>query len=87
MPMQTVYVFQPFVRARLKGYVIPGEPQVCKTEAAARRKAIALSAPAVGGIAFSRKVDPEIGEYEDARILEACGTIPPEASDWMTGAD
>jgi hypothetical protein len=52
----------------------------CPTEAAAIRRAETLSRhePNTGAVAFSRRGDPNLGEFEDAVILKAFGEVPDD---------
>lgn len=74
----TYYVALPFVRAD-EGCA-PGEAQECQTEAAAIKRAEAMSrAPVnVGAVAFRRAGDPNIGEFSDAVVLKTFGEVPDD---------
>ena len=77
----TYYVALPFRRGD-DGSLVPGEAQECQTPAAALRRAEILSHVAgnSGAIAFSRKGDPMIGEFGDARLLRKFGEVPDDLS-------
>jgi hypothetical protein len=49
-------------------------------EATAIRRAetMALSEAIAGAVAFSRRGDPDVGEFEDAVILTAFGEVPDD---------
>ena len=72
----TYFVALPFIRTE-EG-IAPGEAQDCPHEAAACRKAEAMShtAPNVGAVAFKRTGTPDIGNFGDAVILKSYGEIP-----------
>jgi hypothetical protein len=73
------YVAMPFMPTE-GGGLAPGQAVECPSEGAAIRRAEAMSrheAPA-GAVAFSRRGDPKIGEFEDAVILKAFGEVPDE---------
>jgi hypothetical protein len=72
----TYYVALPFVRTE-EG-VAPGEAQEASNEAAAIRRAEAMSLdPAnAGALAFKRSGDPNIGNFNDATILKTFGEVP-----------
>jgi hypothetical protein len=72
----TYYVALPFVRTD-EG-VAPGEAQEASNEAAAIRRAEAMSLdPAnAGALAFKRSGDPNIGNFNDATILRTFGEVP-----------
>jgi hypothetical protein len=50
----------------------PGEAEECPHAASAIRRAEALSRrePNVGAVAFSRQGSPDLGEFEDAVVLD-----------------
>ncbi len=54
------------------------EPILAKNEQQARETAESMSERKAGVVAFSRKADPAIGEYEDAIVLVQFGHIPFE---------
>ena len=72
------YVAMPF-RPSESG-LVAGEPMECASEAAAIRHAEAMSCRenCVGAVAFSRRGDPDLGEFEDAVILKTFGTVPDD---------
>ena len=74
MTTLTYYVALPFVRAD-DGTTVPGEAFECPNAASAIVQAEFLSQAAgnVGAIAFSRTGDPDVGRFEDARVLETFG--------------
>ncbi|HEY2532978.1 MAG TPA: hypothetical protein VGJ20_34440 [Xanthobacteraceae bacterium] len=63
----------------------PGQAVECTSAPAAIRRAQAMAADKVnaGALAFSRRGDPNLGEFEDALILKAFGEVP---KDLGTGA-
>jgi hypothetical protein len=72
------YVALPFVR--VEGGLAPGEAVECPYEAAAirRAEAMARTEAIAGAVAFSRRGDPDVGEFEDAVILKAFGEVPDD---------
>ena len=72
------YVALPFVR--VEGGLAPGEAIECPHEGAAirRAEAMASSEAIAGAVAFSRRGDPNVGEFEDAVILKAFGEVPDD---------
>jgi hypothetical protein len=72
------YVALPFVRADLG--LAAGQAVECPHAAAAIRRAEAMahSAQNVGAVAFSRRGNPDIGEFDDAVILKAFGEVPDD---------
>jgi hypothetical protein len=66
----------PFVH--VEGALAPGEAVECPHEGAAirRAEAIARNEAIAGAVAFSRRGDPNVGEFEDAIILKAFGEVP-----------
>ena len=75
MPV-TYFVALPFVETE-EG-VAPGQAHECHSQGLALQQAEALSrtAPNVGAIAFRRTGDPDMGQFEDARIIRTFGTVP-----------
>jgi hypothetical protein len=75
MPL-TYYVALPFVQGD-EG-IAPGQAQGCPSEAAAIRRAEAMShtAPNVGALAFKRTGDPNVGQFNDANLLGSFGEVP-----------
>jgi hypothetical protein len=72
------YVALPFARAE-EG-LIPGHAVECSDEAAAVRRAYAMSRDQAnaGAVAFSRRGSPELGEFEDAAIVKTFGEVPDD---------
>jgi hypothetical protein len=72
------YVALPFVH--VEGGLAPGEAVECPYEAAAIRRAEAMTRneAIAGAVAFSRCGDPNVGEFEDAVILKAFGEVPDD---------
>jgi hypothetical protein len=68
----------PFARAE-EG-LIPGQAVECPDEAAAIRRAYAMSSDQANAraVAFSRWGSPELGEFEDAAILKTFGEVPDD---------
>jgi hypothetical protein len=72
----TYYVALPFVRTE-EG-VAPGQAQEMPSERAAIRRAEAMSRDPVnaGALAFKRRGDLNVGQFEDAVVLQAFGNVP-----------
>jgi hypothetical protein len=72
------YVAMPFIP--MDHGLAPGQAVECPTEAAAIRRAEAMSrhAAIAGAVAFSRSGDPNLGEFEDAVILQTFGDVPED---------
>jgi hypothetical protein len=77
--MMIYYVAMPFTPAD-GGGLAPGQAVECPSEGAAIRRAEVLSRHEghAGAIAFSRRGDPSLGEFEDAVVLKAFGEVPDE---------
>jgi len=77
----TYYVALAFVRA--DDGCAPGEAQECQSEAAAIRRADAMSRDPVnvGAVAFKRAGDPNVGEFSDAVVLKKFGDVPDDLSE------
>jgi len=75
MPV-TYFVALPFVGTE-EG-VAPAQAHECQSYGAAVRQAEVLSrtAPNVGAIAFSRTGDPDVGQFNDAKIIRTFGMVP-----------
>jgi hypothetical protein len=73
------YVAVPFTPAG-DGGLAAGQAVECPQASNAIRRAQAMSCDKAnaGAIAFSRKGDPDIGEFEDAVILQAFGEVPQD---------
>ncbi len=71
------YVAMPFMPTEGGGLAL-GQAVECPSENAAIRRAEAMSRDEAhaGAIAFSRRGDPNIGEFEDAVILKSFGEVP-----------
>lgn len=72
------YVALPFVRADPGGAA--GQAVECPNAAAAIRRAEAMahSAQNLGAVAFLRRGNPDIGEFDDAVILKTFGEVPED---------
>lgn len=77
MASMTYYVVLPFVRNG-EGDLVPGEAIEAQSAAAARLKAQIVAATNAGAIAFSRKGNPDLGEFEPAEILARVGETADE---------
>lgn len=74
----TYYVALPFIP--IEGGLAPGEAIECPNGAAAIRRAQAMAANAAhaGAVAFSRAVNADLGEFDDAVILKTFGEVPED---------
>jgi hypothetical protein len=72
------YVAMPFTP--MDHGLAPGQPAECPSEAAAIRRAEAMSRHAAyaGAVAFSRSGHPNLGEFDDAVILKTFGDVPED---------
>ena len=72
------YVALPFVDA--DGGLAPGQARECAHGGEAIRRAEAMSRDPInaGAVAFSRKGDPNIGEFDDAVVLKTFGRVPDD---------
>jgi hypothetical protein len=77
MTTLTYYVALPFFLTE-DGTIVPGEGVECPNAEVAILQASVLSQVAanVGAIAFSRTGDPDVGKFQDARVLETFGELP-----------
>lgn len=75
------FVALPFTR--LDEGLAPGEAVECANANAAIRRARAMaSSPSnAGAVAFSRSGDPNLGEFDDAVILQTFGDVPADVAD------
>ena len=85
--MMTYYVALPF--QPVEGGLVPGLAVECPHEYGAIRRAHAMSCDKanVGAVAFSRRGDPNVGEFEEAVILKTFGDVPEDfdcASGWSS---
>jgi len=76
MATETVYIFQPFVKAKRGARIIPGQAQQMPSETTARRALERLNDKTVGGVVLSTPVDKLAGEWGEPRILAQAGEIP-----------
>jgi hypothetical protein len=72
----TYYVALPFIKTE-DGELIPGEGKECPSAFSAESQArlLARTPPICGAIAFSRAGDPNVGEFEDAKVLASVGEV------------
>ena len=72
------YVALPFTPG--ESGLAPGEAVECPGETAAIRRAEAMSRHAgnAGAVAFSRRGDPNLGDFDDAVILKTFGDVPED---------
>lgn len=77
MTMQTYFIVQPYLETKRGGLVALPAIQA-KDADHARRLVSRQAGSAAGAVAFSRRVDPEAGEYEEAVVLTRWGRVPDE---------
>lgn len=77
MSAVTYYVALPFLRTE-EGTLVPGEAIEAQNEQQAKSRARAMSVSVAGAIAFSRKGDADLGDFEPAEILARYGDTPDE---------
>lgn len=75
--MVTCFVVQAFQRGK-KGAFIAELPKQARDEAHCVITAERLAEKSASVVAFSRRGDPETGEWDDAVILATYGEAPPE---------
>jgi hypothetical protein len=75
MAAATYYVALPFLWSE-DGELVAGEAQERQSAIAAVRAAQALAATSAGAVAFSRTGDTATGDFSDAEIIRAFGTVP-----------
>jgi hypothetical protein len=77
-PVMIYYGALPF--ARIEGGFAPCEAIECPHAAEAVRRAEAMSRREgiAGAVAFSRRSDPNVGEFEEAEILKSFGDVPED---------
>jgi hypothetical protein len=76
--MVIYYVALPFTC--VEGGLAPGEAVECPHEAAAIRRAYAMSRneTKAAAVAFARRGSADLGEFEDAVILKTFGDVPED---------
>jgi hypothetical protein len=73
----TYYVSIGFTRDEA-GDLVALEPAESQTPGVAISKARSFAATNAGAVAFSRTGDPEVGEFDDAKVLWQSGEIPAD---------
>ena len=81
------YVALPFTP--VDGGLAPGQAVECPHADAAIRRAHAMSRDPVnvGAVAFSRRGDAELGEFEDAVVLKTFGQVPDDLTAPVSGPE
>jgi hypothetical protein len=74
----TYYVAMGFERDEA-GDLVALDPLEAQSSTQAISRARVLAATKAGAIAFSRTGDPDVGEFEDAKLLWQAGDIPADA--------
>jgi len=77
MAMQTYFVVQPYQETS-RGALVALPAIAAKDADQAQRLVAQQKRVAVGVIAFSRRGDPEAGDYEDAVVLSRWGRVPDD---------
>ena len=74
----TYYVAMGFERDEA-GDLVALDPVEAQSSTQAISRARTLATTKAGAIAFSRTGDPDVGEFEDAKVLWQAGDIPADA--------
>ena len=77
MAMQTYFFVQPYQETN-RGALVALPAIATKDADQALRLLAQQKRVAAGGIAFSRRGDPEAGDYEDAVVLSRWGRVPDD---------
>lgn len=77
MAMQTYFVVQPYQETN-RGALVALPAIAAKDADQALRLLAQQKRVAAGVIAFSRRGDPEAGDYEDAVVLSRWGRVPDD---------
>jgi hypothetical protein len=77
MTAQTYFIVQPFGQTN-RGALVALPPLSAKDADHALRLVSHQKRVAVGVIAFSRKGDPDTGDYENAVVLSRWGKVPED---------
>lgn len=77
MAMQTYFVVQPYMETP-RGALVALPAIQAKDADHARRLVSRQAGSAAGAIVFSRRADPEAGDYEEAVVLLSWGRVPDE---------
>jgi hypothetical protein len=79
--MVTYYVALPF--QAVEGGLAPGLAVECLHEYGAIGRAHTMSCDKtnIGAVAFSRRGDPNVGEFEEAVILKTFGEVPDDLTE------
>lgn len=80
-PWRTEFVVQPFTTERRGLRALPVQPASDKERAL--RLGERLSASNVGVVVFSRRIAPEIDEYDAPIVLARYGRVPAEVDDLL----
>lgn len=80
MALTTYFVVLPFTVGK-RGRFAALEAKEALSADAACRMAERLAAEHGGAIAFSRAGDADLGDYDDAVVLQVCGQVPRETLD------
>ena len=81
-PWRTEFNVQPFVFNKRK--LTPGDIRPAGGRDQAIRLGERLAASHPGVLVYSRRVAPDLGEYEDATVLATHGLLPPEVAEHLT---
>ena len=74
----TYYVALPFMYG--DDGISAGAAQECQNAGAAVRRAEALARtpPNIGALAFQRSGDPNLGQFDDAKLIRSFGEVPTQ---------
>lgn len=77
----TYYVALPFSQDD-DGVLYPGSPEEAQQPGTAIRRAGGMvRTGAAGAVAFSRTGDPDVGDFQPAKILTTIGLVPEDLSE------
>ena len=77
MTLQTYFIVQPFQETN-RGALVALPAIAARDAEHARRLVTRQAGVAVGAIAFSRRADPDAGDYEEAVVLMRWGKVPDD---------
>lgn len=83
--MKTFWGVQPYGVGR-KGEFIPAPARPATDEGHAKRMASRMAEKVSGAVAFSRRGDPDLGDWDPPVILERHGSLPDNVEELLAGA-
>lgn len=76
MGPETVFVFQPFLRARKAGRIIAGQAVEMPSHESALRALERMNEDVVGGVVFSVRIDGPDVDWGGAKVVAQEGAVP-----------